>query len=492
MKLNALLAVLMMALTPLPAAAQALVGNPFAEASTYRNQRDALDDARYRVRYEATHVTGSGAPEVTELTLDVADDWALAREGERTTLYDFQLNRVFTLSADSFTGINGFSGLTFRIMERQNRSYLQRIVQAAGAQAQQLPDACDAETELSLVMPNAPDSGVAEVRERQGVFTFVCADREMGGFSAGDGAAPPAALWPAVYAEMPTHPVLHRRVRESGRAPAQMSISYRNGAGQSAERTWRLIAVETISTPYPLLPSMRNATAEALDQVVPGAGQIGVEAIAGRALGGAPTLQSWDTYLGDISRRDGDAAASMLIAGTMSMFPELQCNGAHARLTACRLLFGLRALRDPAPWALIEVSVAEQRGDSAGAIAAMQRAQTSPLRDHPALGAAFALAILRFDQTAMEQARAANLPLDVAALQNRALLALPYNPGYWTDVGDRYGRNYDWANALTFYEIAFALPLPSTSSGSPVLVSKRTQLERIRRDFPEPFLPARP
>lgn len=314
----------------------------------------------------------------------------------------------------------------------------------------------------------------------------------MGGFTAGNGAAPPAALWPAVYAEMPTHPVLHRRVRESGRAPTRLNISYREGGSQLTQRSWRLVAIETVGTPYPLLATVRNATADALDEIVPDAGRIGAEAVAGRALGGAPTLESWDAHLRDISGREGEAAASMLIAATINMFPELQCNGAHAQLTVCRLLFGMRALPDPAPWAQIEVGVAEQRGDSAAAIAAMQRAQASPLRDHPALGATFALAILRFDEAALAQARAANLPVDVAALQNHALLALPYNPAYWTDIGDRYGRNYDWATALTFYDVAYSLPLPSAVASNPVLVTKRTQMERIRRDFPDSFLPATP
>lgn len=489
MKLGAIVALFALLLAPLPAAAQTLFVNPFADAATYRGQRGATSDAQYRVRYEVTRVTRGGAPAVTELTLDVADNWALAREGDVTRLYDFQLNRVFTLNADSFTSMNALGPLVFRLMERQNRTYLGRIVAAAGAQ-NQLPDACDAESELAVIIPSATDTPSTEWRERRGVFTLRCAGREIGGFTAGDGAAPPAAFWPVMFAEMSTHPALHRRVRESGLAPAQMNISFRDGGNAQSQRAWRLTGAETVATPYPLTASLRNATADAMDQLAPGVGSAGAEAVAGRHLGGVPTLQSWDAHLREISRRDGEAAAAMLVGNTFNMFPELQCARPEVH-TACDLIFKARRMPDPGPWATIEISVAEQRSDNAGAIAAMTRAQNSQFRDHPALGAAFALAILKFDANAIEQARAANLPLDIAALQNRALAAFPYNPGYWTDAGDRYARNYEWPIAFMFYDVAYALPLASVPN-NPILVAKRAGMEQIRRDFSDAFLPVSP
>jgi hypothetical protein len=72
--------------------------------------------------------------------------------------------------------------------------------------------------------------------------------------------------------------------------------------------------------------------------------------------------------------------------------------------------------------------MAEQARDSSAAIAAMSCAQTSRYRDHPALNAAYALAVLRFDDAAMAAARAASLPTDVDALQASALRGLPYAP----------------------------------------------------------------
>jgi hypothetical protein len=489
-----ILATLTLVLTPAPALAQPLFGNPFADAAAYRRERGELTEAHYRVRFEATRVERGGAPLVSEFVIDAAADWALAREGQRATLYDFRLNRVFMLGAESFTTANGMGPLVFRVMERQNRSYLQRVLAAAGAR-DELPDACDAESELGLVIPGAQDAGTTEIRERPGVFTLRCANREIGGFTTGDGEAAPAAFWPTMYAEMTTHPALHRRVRESGLAPARMEISFREGTGGLSRRNWRLIAVETVAIPYPLTESLGNETSSALDALAPGMGQVAAEAVAGRALGGPPTLESWDRHMRDLARSDGDAAAGMLFNPMSNMFPELSCQG-EQQLFVCGLVRRFRSLADPAPMAVIEVSMAEQRGDAAAAIAAMQRAQTSAHRDHPALGASFALALLRFDAEYLAQARAANLPTDIAALQNRAVMAFPYNPAYWTDVGDRFGVNYEWPSAFMFYDVAYSLPMPGAVANNPALVGKREQMERIRRDFPDAFVatsaPARP
>jgi hypothetical protein len=105
------------------------------------------------------------------------------------------------------------------------------------------------------------------------------------------------------------------------------------------------------------------------------------------------------------------------------------------------------------------------------------------------LAASFALALLKFDDAATAQARAANLPTDARALQARALMYLPYNPAYWTDVADIYARNYDFPTAFLFHDVAFSLPMPSAlAAPGGVLHGRRTQLERIRRDFPDASL----
>jgi hypothetical protein len=483
MGLRTLIATLVLLLAPLPAKAQPIFSNPFADAAAYRGQRGELSEARYRVHYEETMVERGGAPVVSELTIDVAPDWALVRRGDRVSLHDYRLNRVFLTNAGSFTTTNGLGDLVFRVMERQNRSYLQRLLAAAGPEAA-FADACDAEAELGLAFPNAPDAAETELRERRDSVTLHCAGREIGSFTAGTDAAPPTAFWPTMFAVMTVHPALHARVRASGHAPARMEISYRQTPEGISRRSWRLIAIETVAVAYPLDATLRNATADTLDTLIsPGAGQVASDAVAGRAQGGAPTLQTWAEHLRTLPREE----AAMLILPSFNMFPELEssCRNRQAH-HVCDLAHDLRTIgtRDPAPLALIEIGAAEQANNMNMAIAAMQRSQTSPRRDHPALGASFALALLKFNQENLAAARAANLPTDVAALQNRALLALPYNPAYWTDVGDRFGRNYEWPTAFLFYDAAHALPMPSAVSSNRALVGKRSQMDRIRADFP--------
>lgn len=476
-------------------AQQRLFDNPFADVATYASTRGGAADATYRVRYEVTRARPGTAPTVSEMVIDVAPDWSLTREVDRSVLRDFRLNRTFVLTGNQFFSSNGMGDLVSRIMERQNRTYLQRVVAAAGGPAG-MPDDCDADSELGVSMPGATGASATAFRARDGVRRLRCGEREIGGFTAGSGAAPPAAFWPTAFHAVTAHPALFREMRASGRAPALLETAYNQAPSATVRNVYRLVAVETVSTPYPLIAGMRNITAQQVDEALgAGTGELAEAAVAGRAAGGAPTLQSWGEHLRDVERREGRAAAAMLLMPTYNMFPELEgaCSG-PAPHPMCALNRDLRAIaaQDPAPFALLEIGMAEQRNDQAAAIAAMQRAQASPLREHPALGASFALALLKFNQASLAQARAANLPTNVAELQTRAVMALPYNPAYWTDIGDRYGANYEWPMALTFYDIAFSLPMPSAIERHRLLISKRALMERIHRDFPDAFLPATP
>ncbi|QGZ93499.1 hypothetical protein [Terricaulis silvestris] len=481
-------------LAPCAASAQ-LFADPFADAAAYRQmRREAPADATYRVRYEVTRIEPNQAPAVSEVTIDVAADWSLTREGDQVFLRDFQLNRTFILRGDSFVSTNSLADIVFRVMERQNRTYLQRIASAAGVQ---LADDCDADTELGVTMPSASGASATEFGQSGSAVEMRCGGRAVGRFRASDGAAPPAAFWPTMFTVMTTHPALHRRIRETGRAPAQLETSFRYAPDAERRRSWRLVAVETVATRYPLSAALRNTTSEVLDrEFAAGIGQVGIDAVAGRAQGGAPTLQSWGDHLNDVARRDGQAAAAMLLLPTYNMFPELEgtCQGAAQVHPLCPLNNNLRAIAsaDPAPMSVLEIGMAEQQRNNAAVIAAMRRAQASPNRDHPALNASFALALLRFDEVALTEARAASLPTDVDALQAAALRALPYNPAYWTDVGDRYGGAYDYATAFVFYDVAYSLPMPSAVARNRVLVSKREVMQRIRRDFPDATLPPTP
>lgn len=346
------------------AEAQALFANPFASAAEYRSARGGTTDATYRLRYEVSRSELGRDAVVSELSIDVAPDWSLVRESGRTTLRDFKLNRTFALETDRFTTQNGLADLVFRVMERQNRSYLQQVVAGLGVRAE-MPDDCDAESELGLAIPGAT-APTTSLRERRGVVRLMCANREIGGFVLGEGSPPPEAFWPTLFQEITVHPSLHQRVRDSGRAPTRIDIAFRVSPEAVTTRSWRLIAIETATLAYPLNDSMQNTTAETLDQLLgPGIGQTAADAVAGRALGGPPSLQSWGEHLRAVTRNNGPAAAAMLLLPTHNMFPELAgvC-ATPAQHPACDLNRNLRTIAqgDPAPLALIEIGMAEQQG----------------------------------------------------------------------------------------------------------------------------------
>lgn len=320
--LRIFIATFALTLFPLTATAQPMFSNPFADAAAYRDTRGSLPDATMRLRYEVTETEGDRAPILSELVIDVATDWSLARGRNGATLLDFRLNRQFVLEGDTFVSMNPMGDLLFRVMEVQNRYVLARMLEQAAPQ-QALPGRCDAEAELGVIIAARPGGSTASFRERRGVVTLQCSDRAVGSFTPSEGAAPPAAFWPTMFAHMTTHPALHRRVRASGRAPQQLETSFRGATGGPVTRTWRLTAVETVATPYPLEPGLRNTTAEAMDRVAAGAGQIGAEAVAGRAFGGAPTLESWTSQLQRQAQSEGEASAAMLLAPSFNMFPEL-------------------------------------------------------------------------------------------------------------------------------------------------------------------------
>jgi hypothetical protein len=478
-------------LAPFSATAQ-LFANPFAEPAAYLQSRGAAPaEATYRVRYEVTRTEPDQTPAVAQVIIDVAPDWSLTREGESAVLRDFRSGRTFMLQGDTFTSMNSMADIVFRVMERQNRTYLQRLMSAAGAE---ISDACDADTELGVTIGDV--QGAPEFVERGRTVELHCSGRIVSSFTPSDNAAPPPAFWPTMFTMMTTHVGIFRTARDAGRVPSQLDVSFRLAPNVERRRSWRLIAVETVATPYPLTPNLRNATSEIIDrEFVAGIGQVAVDAVAGRAQGGPPTLQSWGAHLTDVARREGDAAAAMLVMPTYNMFPELEgtcTNAAPQEHPICPLNRNLRTIAnsDPAPWALLEVAMAEQERNSSAAIAAMTRAQRSRYRDHPALNAAYALAVLRFDDAAMAEARAANLPTDVDALQASALHALPYAPSHWGDVGDRFASGYDYLTAFVFYDVAYSLPMPSAVTRHRALTSKRDVMARIRRDFPEAGLPS--
>jgi hypothetical protein len=84
--------------------------------------------------------------------------------------------------------------------------------------------------------------------------------------------------------------------------------------------------------------------------------------------------------------------------------------------------------------------------------------------------------------------RTRGLPTDAKALHVRAIQAYPYNPAYWTDLGDLFVRRYDMWTAYALYDVAFSLPMPDAQRANVTLAGKRRLAARIRADFPAFFL----
>lgn len=468
-----LLGLCVLATWPALAMAQPVFDNPVANAAHYLAGRGAPQPASLRFRYRETRTEQPGASRTADLTIEVAPDWALVHHDQVVQLYDFRLNRHFSMKGETFTTGNGAAEVVFRVMERQNRSLVQQIVNAARSDL----TACEIDNEFGLRLQPGPAPPTFHNRGERTVVR--CGDREVAAYELSSGPQPLAAFWPVMFSRMTSNPETHQRIRATGRAPAVLEVSF----GLERRAAWTLLDVERVSIAYPLQASMQNTTADRFDELL-GAG--GAKVVRDAVAGPAPTVQAWDRHVQTIVQNEGVAAAAMLLLPSENMFPGLlsQCSrgGAHA---LCPVLGALRSMPDPAPMALFEIATAEQAGNKNAAIAAMKRAQASPLRDHPALGASFALALLKFGKADRERAAAEGLPTDERALQAKAAMALPYNAAYWTDIGDRYGMAYDWWTATLFYDLASAV---QTTEIGP-MQEKRRVITQIQNDFPDARLP---
>lgn len=467
------------------AGAQELFGNPFASAEALRLQRGALPDATLRLRYQASGDPKAGQP-AGEIVIDLATDWAHVRRPKAQMLYDFRWGRALELrDGGTFVSRGMLSDVVFRVLERQNRSIITRVLQGAGAKGQM--DACDAETELGVAIPHLKESGDAKVMQAGATTTLECNGRVVGSFETGPANVVPAALWPVLAREMTMHPALRSQVEKDGRAPKRVEAAFRMASEHKA-LSWRLVSVEPIAAPYPLAANLVNATAAWINEAAaPGLGDLAAEAVAGRALGGAPTLASWEAEVGRLTAEQGPAAAAFAVWQALNMFPQaVQACQSGAESALCSALRGLAAsaATDAAVRALFEIAKAEQMRRPADAVAAMFGARSSPFGDHPALGASFALALQSGGDAVRKQAQVAGLPSEAKPLHLRALNAYPYNPTYWTDLGDYFARSYELWTAYVLYDVALSLPMPDAQRANPTLAGRRSFAARIRNDFP--------
>jgi len=192
------------------------------------------------------------------------------------------------------------------VFERQNRAALTHVLRGAGAA--DAMDACDAETELGVAIPMGATT------------TLECDGRVVGSLEEGLGDRAPAALWPVLARETTMHPALQARISAGGPAPKRLEAFFKIASDRKA-LSWRLISAERSLSmiPNPLAGNLINATAASINEAVaPGLGDVAAEAVAGRALGGPPTLASWDTEVARVAKEKGAAAA------VLAMWPVLK------------------------------------------------------------------------------------------------------------------------------------------------------------------------
>jgi hypothetical protein len=293
--------------------------------------------------------------------------------------------------------------------------------------------------------------------------------------------------------ETTMHPALQARMSDLGSPPRRLEAFFKFGSDRRA-LSWHVISAEhPLDLPYPLTTELINATATSINETVaPGLGDTAATAVAGRALGGAPTLATWDAEVGRLAKEKGAAAATLAMWPAFNMFPQIAQSCQSGSISAiCDSMRNLAATAasDSAVRALLDVTRAEQMRRPADAIAAMIGARSSPHADHPVLAASFALALQSGGVAMHKQAEAAGVPSDAKPLHVRAVQAYPYNPAYWTDLGDYFGRSYDLLTAYVLYDVAFSLPMPDAQRGNPALSGKRSVNARIRSDFSAFFLP---
>ncbi|MGE0044454.1 MAG: hypothetical protein AB7T08_01725 [Hyphomonadaceae bacterium] len=424
-----------------------------------------------------------------EWTIDVAADWAFVRFGECARLFDFRINRAFDITAQGFISHNLAANPAFLIYELQNRSILMRTIGAIG----DVPfDACDAQSEMGLMIPAMGDRAETRLRSTRGGAQLECNGRDAGRYEAGEGAAPPAALWPTMAHVMRVHPALREHMAASGRAPRLLESRYRLAPGLVTQ-TWRLTAAEAVETPYPLTESRANVTATAIDDAVtsPGFGALAAEAVAGRALGGPPTWVSLNAQLRRTREERGAVAAALDLFSYSAVFPDFveRCVIDETQF-ACALIreFGALVGTEPALRGYMTIMQAERTDNLSIAVPAMAEVRQTPFRDHPAILASFALALAAGGGELQQQAQAAGVPHEPIPLQVTALRVMPYAPSYWTDIGDTFVRELRYPEAFLFYDIAAALPVDSARNLQGPVARPVNLASRIRTDFPYFFL----
>ena len=437
-----------------------LAANPFLSAEEILVLRSETQAAPRSYTYLERVTQGEETTDL-EITITAANDWALVVRGEMRLLYDFALSRIFELpSQDSFVSTNLLHSATWRVTEYQYRQYLSLGLAAAGGAVANLITLCDIQTELGVVLPSQSTRARTEVHGHGDTRTIRCDNETVGGFTLSDAEPPPAAFWPALADTATMHPVQWEALADTGRAPQIASASI----GGVIERriVYTLQQVTETATPYPLARGARNLTAETFEESGPGLSALATAAVAGQAAGGPPTPASVAAAYDAIVRERGEAIGAWefgVIGNTLPLTLESCQRGASYSFCAIFSNLARLAQEDQGLRSAFQIIIGEQEGDFQSAMMGMQGALQSPLRDHPAVGASWALAIRTASQEEAAEAAAAGLPTDAPALTRAGIAAYPYNPGYWLDYGDYFLMQYDMRTAFYFFDVGFYQPV---------------------------------
>lgn len=492
-RLTAAAAGLVACLIAVGTAGAAGVRDPFLSAAEYGLKRLGTPDANLHLRFREQGIDERGQKQDEELALDLAADWAQARRGDAALLLDYRLERIFDIDAGRGTFVSGYlSGhALFRLLERQNRATIEAALKAAGV-TDRADDGCDAETELGVVIGSIEPR--LEVRVAPGGGNWLhahCNGRRIGAVRFDPAQVAPPTLWPALADVFSIHPALLAVAAEDGRVPVHLEAAF-HVMGREMTRSWDLIAAEDDATAYPLRSELRNVTATALEALTsPELVTAAQEALGHVGDRVPPTAGEWDAGLGALRRMSAGAAALALFP-TLGMFPESGACASGRMPVTCSLVQSLGALAgtDAAVAAML-VNVMAQTMEEAEVdkvLAAMEAAGASPNVRHPALGASFAISLLLMPQAGRDKAASMGLPTDARGLMQAAIVAYPYNPGFWLDLGHLFVGNWDITTGLLLADIAASLPMPEAQRSNATLLDAARQVGLVRRDAPQFFL----
>lgn len=302
----------------------------------------------------------------------------------------------------------------------------------------------------------------------------MCEGRKIGKVRLSETKASASAFWAVIAFQMPIHPRLLQKVRGTGRFPAVIETDFLLFGTTRAHHQWSLSGVQQESFPYPLDATFGEPQPAGLsDRLDPEIISLAREATKGTYGNGPPSIESWKAKVKAIAKNDR-AAAVMEALQVVFMFPAY-LEGCSKRKGdwLCRFMADSRDLfrSEPALAALTTIAGLHGRDEQTAekALESMYKAKPSPLCQHVALLAAFAIVMRYADPYTVTKAQKAGLPVnDLEVLQN-AVRAYPYNPQYWLDLADAFSfGEWDFSTGIFLSKVALSLPMPDAMRGKDV------------------------